>query len=381
MKPVERVETVLRGEKPDRTPVMHISFSSRIASHILGREAYVGGGIQQYREAVALWNGPDAHAEYLQRCEEDAVAIALACGHDCIRPYYWRMNVKPAARIDEQTFRYEHPDGSWEVRRFDAPTELYNVTDESPRPEVRFEDLAKIVEDAEREVQDYEPAEEQFADVLRVVDELGDEYAVRSGGPWTCIPHEEPAWLEATLLAPDLVGRHLDVQVVRSLKNIDFLAPRGVRLFHGGGDMAYDHGPMYSPKVFHGLMVPRLKRISDRCRELGVYHLFGTDGNLWPIADDFYGASGIHGHYEVDRRAGMDIRKVHERFGHITMFGNISSFTLHVGTVDDVIAETRACMEEAKETGKVVAGCSNLIVPETPIENVEALLKTVDECR
>ena len=381
MKPVERVEAVMRGEKPDRTPVMHISFSSRVASHILGHEAYVGGGIQQYREAVALWNGPDAHAEYLRRCEVDAVAIAKACGHDCIRPYYWRMNVKPAARIDEQTFRYEHPDGSWEVMQFDAPTELYNATEQSPRSEVRFEDLAKIVEDDERAIEDYEPTEERFADILRVVDELGDEYAVRSGGPWTCIPHTEPAWFEATVLAPDLVGRHLDVQVVQSLKNIEFLVPRGVRLFFGGGDMAYNHGPMYSPKVFHDLMVPRLKRISDRCRELGVYHLFGTDGNLWPIADDFYGASGIHGHYEVDRRAGMDIRKVHERFGHIAMFGNISCHTLHLGTVDDVIAETRACMEEAKETGKVVVGCSNLIVPETPIENVEALLKTVDECR
>jgi uroporphyrinogen decarboxylase len=378
MKPVERVEAVMRGEKPDRTPVMHISFSSRIASHILGREAYVGGGIQQHREAVALWHGPDAHAEYLTRCEEDAVAIARACGHDCIRPYYWRMNVMPVERIDEFTFRYEHADGSWDIRRFDPPTELYNVVEQSAREEVKLEDVGRVVENAEREADKYEPSEARFADVLRVVEEFGDEFAVRSGGPWTCIPYEDPGWLEAIALAPDLVGRFLDTQVITSIKNIDFLVERGVKLFFGGGDMAYDLGPIYSPKTFQELMVPRLRKISNRCHALGVWHLFGTDGNLWPVADDFYGTSGIDGHYEVDRKAGMDILKVHERFPHITLFGNISSYTVHVGTVDDVIAETRACMEEAKATGKVVAGISNMIVPETPMANVEAMLETVD---
>jgi acetyl-CoA C-acetyltransferase len=62
---------------------MHGSFSSRIASAILGREAHVGGGMQQYREAVAVWNGRDAHAEFLgafQQAVLDRIEHSIAQG-------------------------------------------------------------------------------------------------------------------------------------------------------------------------------------------------------------------------------------------------------------------------------------------------------------
>ncbi|KPL03147.1 MAG: hypothetical protein AMK75_01805 [Planctomycetes bacterium SM23_65] len=377
----ERVQAVMEGKPTDRVPVMHISFSSRVASAILGREAYVGGGMQQWREATALWNGPEAHAEFLEKSIQDAIDVALACGHDMIRPYYWRDPRKPAARIDDDTFRYEYPDGTYEVKRVDPETELYNTIDASPPRPRRFDDLESEVEAAERSVEEYAPTEDRFTEVLAVLERMGDAYAVRTGGPWTNIPEGDSLWFEATLLRPDLVARLLDSQVVRSIKNIEFLARKGASIFFGGGDFASNQGPMYSPQVFRDLMVPRLKRISDRCHQLGTCHLFGTDGNLWPLADDFYVSSGIDGHYEVDRRAGMDILKIHERYPHITMFGNISSFTLHVGTPEDVAAETRACVEEAKATGKVVVGCSNIIVSETPMANVEAMLRTIEEYR
>ena len=120
----ERIQAVLDGGEPDRAPVMHISFSSRIASEILRRDAHVGGGMQQWREAAALWNGPDAHVEFLRRTREDAFDIAVACGHDMVRPSYWRRNEKPAERIDELTFKYEGAGGSWEVMQLDRRTEL-----------------------------------------------------------------------------------------------------------------------------------------------------------------------------------------------------------------------------------------------------------------
>ncbi len=377
----ERVLATLEGRFSDRVPVMHGSFSSRIASHILGRPAYVGGGMQQWREATALWNGPDAHAEFLARSIRDAVDIALACGHDMIRPSYWRDRRKPAKRIDELTFRYEQADGSWEVKQLDAATELYNVIDSSPAPERTFDGLEKEIEEAEDAAAKYQPTEADFYETLEVFRRCGDRYAVRSGGPWTSIQPEHPFLLEAALLRPDLIERYLDAQVVTSLKAVGFLAKRGLRAFFGGGDMASDLGPMYSPRVFRDLLLPRVRKISDFCHSIGGFHFFGTDGNLWPLADDFYGASGIDGHYEFDRKAGMDIRKLHARFPRVTMFGNISSYTLHVGAVKQVIDETRACMEEAKETGKVVAGCSNIIISETPPENLKALLETVDKYR
>ncbi len=377
----ERVTATLDGKRPDRVPVMHISFSSRIASALLGREAYVGGGMQQWREACALWQGPDAHAAFIEHSIRDAIDISKFCGHDMIRPGYWRDRRKPAARIDEYTFRFEGPGGAYEVKQLDPATELYNVIDASPAPERTFEGLEAEVEAAEKAAAAYQPTEDRFREVLEAQRRMGRTHAIRGHGLESNIPVDDPFWLEAALLRPDLVGRFLDTQVVTSLKIADFLSKYGIRVFFGGGDFASDLGPMYSPQVFHDLVLPRVRQISEHCHKLGGYYMFGTDGNLWPLADDFYGASGIDGHFEVDRKAGMDILKVHERFPHITLFGNISSYTLHVGSVADVVAETRACMEEAKATGKVVAGCSNIIICETPMENVEALLKTVDKYR
>lgn len=387
MTPKERVHAVLvggseEGSAPDRVPIHHSSVSSRVASRILGREAYVGGGINRWREAAALWNGPDAHAEFVERTRRDSVDIAIALGHDLVRPGYWRDRRRPAARLDDHTFRYESEDGSrWEVKRLEPATELYNTIDRSPEPELALDDLDELVERAERSSEGHAPTEDDFADVRYALDRVGEEREVRAAGLWTSIPVDSPAWLEATLLRPDLVARLLDTQVVRSVKNAEVLAKMGARVLFGGGDFASDHGPMYSPQVFHELMLPRLKRISECCRRLGLYHFFGTDGNVWPVAEDLYGSSGICGHYEFDRRAGMDIPKLHSLYPHITMVGNISSFTLHTGSPEEVEAETRACLEEAKETGKVIAGCSNIIISETPDRNVDVMLETIAKYR
>lgn len=380
----ERIMAVLEGGgggEPDRAPIMHISFSSRVASEILGRDAHVGGGMQQWREAAALWNGPDAHEEFRQRTREDAFDIALACGHDMVRPTYWRYNVKPTERIDEYTFRYEHADGTWEVMELDIRTELYNRVDGSEHPPLTLEDLESIVERSERGAEAPAPTEESFADLAYALERAGDELAVRAPCPWTSIPIDEPAWLEAALLRPDLVARHLEAQTTTSLKNIEVVTRMGAQVLFGGGDFASDLGPMYSPQVFHDLMLPCLKRISDKCHDLGAYHLFGTDGNVWAVAEDMYGASGLDGHYEFDRRAGMSPPEVNEKYPHIAMFGNVSSHTLHTGTPEDVRRETRECLEEAKATNKVVTGCSNIIISETSMENVRAMLETIEKHR
>ena len=381
MTPKERVQAILDGRAPDKVPLCHMSFSSRVASAILGREACVGGGINQWREADALWKGPDAHAEFVERTMQDAIDIALATECDLVRPYYWRDSRTPAERIDEHTFRYAGRDGSWEVARLDPATELYNVVDSSKRAEPSLEDLERQVDLAEERVEAYDPGEDSFAEERHALERLGGTHAVRCRGPWTAIPVGSTAWMQATVLRPGLVGRLLDTQVAESIKHIDVVARLGGALFFGGGDMASDRGPMYSPRVFRELVVPRLERISEYCHRRGLYHFFGTDGNVWPIIDDLYGNSGIDGHYEVDRRAGMDILEIHRRHPHIAMMGNISSFTLHTGTPADVAAETRACLDEAKATNKVIAGCSNIIICETPMANVAAMLETLAKYR
>ena len=380
MLPKERVLTAFEHRPTDMVPIYHVGISSRIASVILGREAYVGGGIQQWREAVALWHGEDAHAEFIERSFRDAIDIALALDQDIVRVTYWRMRRKPIQRIDEWTFMYGDPHHDWWVMRFEPATELYQVIDRKPKPEPTLEDLERTVEAYERAAENYEPNESTFEFELRAQKLLGHERIVRVGGINIGIPRER-IWLEAIILRPDIVARHLDAQLEIATRNVKFLARHGFKLAWGGGDFASNKGPFYSPKAFHELVLPRLQQLSQVCHQHGMYHLFASDGNLWSVADDLFGCSGVDGFYEIDRRAGMDLRMLRERYPHLTLIGNISSHALHCGMVRDVINETLSCLEEAKRSGSIIVGCSNLIVPQTPIENMMAMVKTIKRYR
>lgn len=374
----ERIIACCEHKPVDRIPTYHSNVSSRSASIVLGREAYVGGGVQYYREAVALWNGEDAHGEFLERTHRDTLDLGVALDVDMVRVSYWRMNRKPTRKVDDYTFMYGDPDAVWHVMRFDPETELYQIVDMSPRPEQTIEDVEREVERAERGAESYDPAKESFPDILMGIEAYGGERAIPGTGVGLSIPRTE-AWFEAIVTRPDLVERLLDAQLVHATKNIEALADVDVHVMLGGGDMASNHGPMYSPKAFRELLVPRQKKVTETCHKYGKYHFFASDGDLWPIAEDLFPA--VDGFYEIDRRAGMDLKLLRERYPHLTLLGNIGSHTLHLGTKQEVIDETLSCIEAAKEYGSIVVGVSNLVMSQTPEENLLAMLETIRENR
>lgn len=379
----ERVLAAFAKADTDRTPIHHIGTCSEVASALLHREAYVGGGIQQWREVTALWDGEDAHEEFVERSYRDAIAIAQVFENDVIRPSYWRYNRKATEKMDDNTFLFaEGPEENWTVLRFDPPSEQCHVFKYHPEARQTFEDIEAEISAAERAVEDYTPTEEQYDFELQAMKTMGDEYVIRVGAGGCGIPtRNTDIWFEAMLLRPDLVGRHLDVQVERTRRQIEFLRARGFKLFWGGGDFASNEGPMYSPQVFDDLMLPRITQIAEIAENHDGYYLFASDGDLWPVADGLFGASGVNGYYEIDRRAGMDMGRLRREFPALTLVGNVSSHTMHLGTRQEVVEEALSCLEEAKRSRGIIVGVSNYFVPGTPIENVEALLETIAQHR
>ncbi len=348
----------------------------------MGREAYVGGGIQQFREAKALWEGEEAHEEYLKRSEQDAFDISLALEHDILRLQYWRMNVKPSQKKDEYTYLYGDPEKSWRLMRFDPDTELYQVIDRyPPTTEDTIESIEKQIEASERSLENYHSSSEASPHTEALMEKYGKNWVVRIGGGGLGIAYSSRAWLEAIVTRPDLVARYLDIQAERAVRSLESIAAAGVKMVFGGGDFASEHAPFFSPGAFHDLMLPGLKRIAEACHKHGLYYLFASDGNLWPVADDLFGNSGVDGFYEIDGKAGMDLRKLRERFPHLVLIGNISSYTLHMGTKEDVIRETMSCLDEARRSRGIIVGVSNYILPGTPEENLWAMIETMKEYR
>ena len=203
---------------------------------------------------------------------------------------------------------------------------------------------------------------------------------VRTDAGYIGLPYEA-IWLEAMVLRPDLIGRYLDTYAERLVRSVPHLKAVGVQYVFGGGDFASTTGTFYSPQVFRDLMLPRLTRMTDACHAEGLLYLFASDGRLWPVADDLFGAAGVDGYYEIDRRAGMDLAELRERYPQLTLIGNLSSHTLHKGTPQEVADEVGSCMEVAKEYGGVMVGLSNYALPGTPEENVRTMLDEIERLR
>lgn len=380
LKPVERVMAAFEKRKTDRIAIFHSGFSSRVGSGLLGRECYSGGGINQWREATALWDGPDAHAEFVARTTQDARDLAKVAHADLIRLSYWRLPTKPTAKIDELTFLYGDRDGDYTVRQLNPETELYQDIDvhDSMAPQT-VDDLERQVIQAEEGLENYHPTAESYQDLFEAQEYFGPDYAIPSSGYGLAVSNREALWIEAVAARPDLVERHLECQCVRSCRQIEAQKDLPFRIIMGGGDFCGKHGPNYSPRFFHQAMLPRLKRMSETAHRQGKYTVFASDGNLWPVAEDMFGASGTDAFHEVDRLAGMDHWRLRERYPNLTCFGNISTITLHLGTRENVIAECRDNAEAALELGGILVGVSNQVVPMAPIENVVAMIETLEE--
>jgi uroporphyrinogen-III decarboxylase len=157
------------------------------------------------------------------------------------------------------------------------------------------------------------------------------------------------------------------------------MAQMGLKLLFGGGDFAGKNGPLYGPKAFHHCMLPALQIVSECCDEHDTWHFFASDGDLWPVAEDLFGNSGVDGFYEIDRRCGMDLELLRDTFPHLRLCGGIASETLHQGSVEDVVAETRDALDVARRRGRIVVGVSNQVVPATPPENFDAMMETLHD--
>jgi uroporphyrinogen decarboxylase len=375
-----RVLMAYTKQKSDCVPIYCGSVSSRVASHYLGHEAYVGGGIQRWREARALYEGPDAHAEYLERSRADALAWAEVCDFDFVSPTYWRYAIKPSEIIDDNTFRFVRDDGTEYVMRYIPSSEIFDCVYDSKPALDDPDDLEPQVEAMEKKAANYVP-QLDFSDYHAAMAHFDYQRAAYVGGLSLAIPNTSQLWYEAVVLRPDLVERYLEAQLTVALKNIPVIAASGARFVFGGGDCANNRGLNYSPRIFRELLVPRFRKISDECKKYGIFHTFGSDGRFWDVADDLYIDAGIDGHYEHDVASEMSIRAVREKYPHITCIGGVSAATLDSKPKEAIIAEVTAAMTAAKELGGAIIGCSNLISPSTPIENVDLLLELLHKMR
>lgn len=367
---VRRAAATLACAPTDRAPLYSPAISCGVASAVLGREAHTGTGSLHFAEVAAWCGGAAAHADFEAQLVEDLAAVHRALDLDVLR-MPWRMNVCPDARIDEYTFRFGPADGEHAIWQYQPASADFSLIYQSPRrvsPEERLRG-----EIARMEAMDLgRMAREHIAPVVNLWRRYGEEFFVVGANLHIGVGLD-PEDIELMALEPDLIRQRCLLQADQLIAIGRALVEAGIPpVIFGGGDLAGNIGPFYSPAMFRDIVLPGYVKASAALNPLGVHHFFRSDGNLWSLMDMIFGEAACPGYGETDRDATMTVAAVREKFPRLVIWGNVSSSLLARGTPEEVRAQAAAALAESGHRG-YFQGCSNALIQGTPLENIRAM--------
>lgn len=227
------------------------------------------------------------------------------------------------------------------------------------------------IEDSLERMQEYKWLMKRFEDELQIA-----VYGYGAGG---FIHQNEllPTFIKCCYVRPDLIRRYEEQQIRRGIKTGSIAIELGCEVVQIGSDIAYNHGPMINPKHYHELIMPYMRMQADRFHRKGAFVQIASDGNLWPIIDDFLIGTGVDGQHEIQANV-MDRWKLKERFGEeICFVGNVDvQRILTFGNTEDVMKETEDCIRALSSGGGHILASSNSINQAVKPENFFAMLKT-----
>ncbi|HCG77461.1 MAG: hypothetical protein COZ37_03190 [bacterium (Candidatus Ratteibacteria) CG_4_10_14_3_um_filter_41_18] len=380
----ERVKKVFEHQIPDKVAVFEQLIVSKVASKILGRYAYTGGG--EFARDMLEGQMEDRQDQIVKRHIEDTVELHQKLDLDIVP-----VGLVPPKNIDKQnlpqkiaenTYRYQDSEdkNNFSISRFSPESGQFFTVDSSSRNKglAAIEELGKGLKETIKEPIKFK--EDQWEAVDAIVEELGKEKAI-------CISQAmgipiQSAWLEAVLLRPDLVELHLDNALHYALTYVEEAARHGIDFINGGGDLADTKGPVYSPKIFREMVLPRFQKLVAHCHQLGLPYIFRTDGNVWPIAGDLFINSGVDGFGEIQPTAGMDLASLKEKFPNLILWGNLDcGDTLINGSEERIEKEVKECFNKGKPGGNYIFGSSNSIHWGVPAENFLLMRKAAERYR
>ena len=115
--------------------------------------------------------------------------------------------------------------------------------------------------------------------------------------------------------------------------------------------------------------------------EAGARVVWHCDGDYRRILDDVL-ATGVNGLQGFQRECGMDLEWIVEKRARngdpLLIYGPMSvTRTLPHGTPDDVRAEVEWAANVCRDKASLVFFASNTLVPDVPLQNIQALWDTV----
>lgn len=186
--------------------------------------------------------------------------------------------------------------------------------------------------------------------------------------------------MQTMLLAPDVAHRHFELATRNALAQIQKYSELGLDMVGVGGDFAGNR-PLISPELYRTFIMPEVRKISDAVHRRGMRAVNASDGDLWSVADDFLIGCGVDGYLEIDKGAGMDLRRLKAAYGdRITFLGNMDCGNeLSFASEDSIRRATHECLENGLGNGGHIFCASNAITESIPLGNYLTMVNSYRE--
>lgn len=143
-------------------------------------------------------------------------------------------------------------------------------------------------------------------------------------------------------------------------------------------DLGTQNGLFVSRDMCKEFIMPHIKERADLFKKYGAHAAMHSCGGIYPIIPDII-ECGVEVLNPIQPAAkGMDRRKIKAEFGKELVFhGSIDQQNILVfGKPEDVVRETRECMEALGKGGGYIVAPSHALETDIPTENVLALYGT-----
>ena len=178
---------------------------------------------------------------------------------------------------------------------------------------------------------------------------------------------------------PERVRRLLKAFTEYHKKVMDQYAAVGAQGYFTSDDLGGQTSLLFSERHFRDLYLPFYEELVDHCHGCGMQFWFHTDGAIEPIMDDLV-AIGMDALHPMQDPPMVLPDMVAKYGGKMTFHVGIDiQYLLPGGTVEEVVAGTKRLIDLCdRAEGGCLLAASNGIMPETPLENIEAFLRTAE---
>jgi uroporphyrinogen decarboxylase len=364
----ERYLTAVNHREPDMVPI-DVSFLDPIhVERILGKTTY-GAGAGGGGGGVVATSGIEEEMglnEMMLRNQKLEIEAKKRMGVDALSVSDYNLfppGYKPRF-INEDTY-------------VDLWARIYRI-----RRDVRttwwIDGAIKTPEDLDKWIFP-DPDEIDYRIVELTVKEARDDYPVI-------------AWVHGSMMFPYLMRGGIDKltydiyrrpefarKLIRKVADINLEITKhildiGVDIVAESDDIADCKSPFFNLRIFREFFFPYLKRLIDECHRRGLPFLKHSDGNLYPLLDDFI-SLGVDGLHPIEPNV-MDLADVKRRYGDkFFLRGNVDcTHILPYGSEEDVRRDVRRCIDAAAEGGGFILADSNSMHSNVKTENIFVMI-------